>query len=69
MDIQTFQQLPIGEVARLVHGTGSKVCVFPINGTRRWFTLEYPEQASRNFVDAYLKIGGQRHLELYDLRA
>ena len=67
MDIQTFQQLPVGEVARLVRGTGSKVCVFPINGTRRWFMLEYPEQASRNFVDAYLKIGGQRHLELYQL--
>ena len=67
MDIQTFQQLPIGEVARMVRGTGSKVCVFPINGTRRWFMLEYPEQASSNFVDSYLQIGGQRHLELYQL--
>jgi hypothetical protein len=41
--------------------------VFPINGTRRWFLLEYPQQASQNFVDSYLQIGGHRHLELYQL--
>jgi len=67
LDIQTFQQLSMGEIAQLVRASGSKVCVFPINGTRRWFMLEHPDQASANFVDAYLRIGGQRHLELYQL--
>lgn len=50
-----------------MRGTGAKVCVFPINGTRRWFVLEHPDQARADFVDAYLRISGQRHLDLYQL--
>lgn len=67
MDLETFQSLPTAEVARLVREVGTKVCVFPINGTRRWFMLEYPEQAVTNFVEAYFQIAGRRHIELYKL--
>jgi adenosine tuberculosinyltransferase len=67
MEIQTFQHLSTGEIAQVVRESGPKVCVFPINGTRRWFMLEHPQQANANFVDAYLQVGGQRHLELYQL--
>jgi tuberculosinol/isotuberculosinol synthase len=45
----------------------SHVCVFPINGTRRWFILEHPDQAEATDLDAYLQIAGQRHIELYQL--
>ena len=41
MDAATFHTLPRPEVARLVRAAGPKVCVFPINGTRRWFMLEH----------------------------
>jgi tuberculosinol/isotuberculosinol synthase len=67
MDAQAFQGLSTAEVAQLARTDGPKVCVFPINGTRRWFLLEYPEQAAEDFVDAYLRIGGQRHIELYKM--
>jgi adenosine tuberculosinyltransferase len=67
VDIQTFQQLSQDKAAQLVRENGPKVCVFPINGTRRWFLLEYPKQAADDFVNAYLQIGGQRHIELYEL--
>jgi tuberculosinol/isotuberculosinol synthase len=67
VDILTFDQLSTSEITRLVQEAGCKVCVFPINGTRRWFMLEYPHEALHNFVDAYLSIAGQRHLELYRL--
>jgi tuberculosinol/isotuberculosinol synthase len=67
MDLDTFQSLPIEEVARLVRERGPKVCVFPINGTRRWFMLEHPDLATADFVDAYLQIGGRRHVELYQM--
>lgn len=67
MDAKTFQDLPVEEVARLVRASGAKTCVFPINGTRRWFALEYPEEAAADFVGGYLRIGGQRHVELYRL--
>jgi adenosine tuberculosinyltransferase len=67
VDIQTFQHLSSAQVAALVRGAGTKVCVFPINGTRRWFILEHPREAADDFVNGYLHIGGQRHIELYRL--
>ncbi len=67
MDLDTFLNLPTEKVAQLVHQDGPKVCVFPINGTRRWFMLEYPEQTASSFTETYLSISGQRHIELYKL--
>lgn len=67
MDLNTFQHLPVAEVASLVRAAGPKVCVFPINGTRRWFMLEHPAQAATNFVDAYMQIGKQKHIQAYQL--
>lgn len=67
MDIDTFQQLPVAEVASLVRAAGPKVCGFPANGTRRWFVLEHPELAATRSVDAYLQVAGQRHLDIWQL--
>ncbi|HDQ71993.1 MAG TPA: diterpene synthase [Chloroflexi bacterium] len=67
MDLETFLYLPTIEVAHLVRQAGPKVCVFPINGTRRWFMLEYPDLARENFSEAYLEINTQRPIELYKL--
>jgi tuberculosinol/isotuberculosinol synthase len=67
MDADTFQNLPTTEVAKLVRAAGPKVCVFPINGTRRWFVLEHPPQPEQDAVLAYLDIAGKRHVELYKL--
>lgn len=66
MDIEAFQDLPVTEVARLVRSTGPKVCVFPINGTRRWFLLEYPESTNDDF-GSYRQVAARRHIELYRL--
>jgi len=62
MDIKTFQALPRVEVARLMQAAGPKVCVFPINGTRRWFMLEHAA-AQETYLDKMF----QRHIELYQL--
>jgi tuberculosinol/isotuberculosinol synthase len=67
MGFEEFQRLTTEEVARLVRVAGPKICVFPINGTRRWFMLEHPDQAAADFVEAYLRIGGRRHVELYKM--
>ena len=67
VDAKTFLSLSSKQVALLVREEGSKVCVFPINGTRRWFLLEHPEEAGADFMEAYFRIGGQRHIELYKL--
>jgi tuberculosinol/isotuberculosinol synthase len=67
MDLDTFQALPAQEVAALVRQAGPKVCVFPINGTRRWFVLEHPEEAAAGLADSYLAITWRRQVELYKL--
>ena len=67
MELETFLQLPLDEVARAVRASGSKVCVFPINGTRRWFTLEYGHQKWDDPLKAYMDLAGQNHIGLYRL--
>lgn len=59
MEIETFQDLPVEEVARLVRANGPKVCVFPINGTRRWFLLEAEGRQD------YMDLTASRHIEIY----
>jgi tuberculosinol/isotuberculosinol synthase len=67
MDAQTFQDLPVADVAQLVRSAGPKVCVFPINGTRRWFLIEHPQPEWGDFAAAYRDIASRRHIELYRL--
>lgn len=63
---EEFLALPTAEVARLVREAGPKVCVFPINGTRRWFMLEHPP-GDQDPVAPYLEVAWRRHVELYRL--
>ncbi len=65
MTLEEFQHLPTEQVARLVREAGPKVCVFPINGTRRWFMLEYPEEPPLG--EAYLRTTWQRQTEMYKM--
>jgi tuberculosinol/isotuberculosinol synthase len=66
MDLGTFQSLPTEEVARLVREAGPKVCAFPTKGSRRWFMLEYPDQAATG-MEAYSRIAARRHVELFKM--
>lgn len=67
MDLETFLSLPTEQIAALVRARGPKVCVFPINGTRRWFMLEYGDRHWDDPIRAYMDITGRRHIELYQL--
>lgn len=64
MDAETFRNLSVTEVAGLVRAAGPKVCVFPINGTRRWFMLEYPVPLEENFAATYSAFMSERHVDL-----
>ena len=61
---ERFLQLPTPEVASLVKATGHKVCVFPVNGTRRWFMLEHGDRIGGDFFEAYMDFSIQNHVEL-----
>jgi adenosine tuberculosinyltransferase len=65
LEIETFLALPNHQLAQKVRQSGEKVCVFPINGTRRWFLLEHAESTGDDPIAAYMDITGQRHLDLY----
>lgn len=67
MDIDAFLKLPAAQVAAIVREAGPKVCVFPINGTRRWFMLEHPAPDDTALLAAYLDTIEQRHIDLYRL--
>ncbi|NWG06612.1 MAG: diterpene synthase [Chloroflexi bacterium] len=64
ISFERFLQLPTGEVAALVKATGQKVCVFPINGTRRWFLLEHADKVGNDFFNAYMDAAIKNHVEL-----
>jgi tuberculosinol/isotuberculosinol synthase len=66
-DLEAFLRLPTEEVAQLVREAGPKVCVFPINGTRRWFVLEHGTSDTENFSAGYLDAMTEKHIELYRL--
>jgi hypothetical protein len=59
-----FLELPTEEVAALVRASGQKVCVFPVNGTRRWFLLEHADKIHDDFFEAYMQTSIKNHVEL-----
>jgi adenosine tuberculosinyltransferase len=61
---EQFLQLSTADVAALVRANGPKVCVFPVNGTRRWFLLEHAAQIEDDFFEAYMNVSIQNHVEL-----
>jgi hypothetical protein len=64
ISFERFLKLTPGEVAALVKARGSKVCVFPINGTRRWFMLEHAESIRGDFFKSYMDASIQNHIDL-----
>ena len=64
MDLQTFQNLPTKEIAKLVRAAGPKVCVFPINGTRRWYMLEHAELAENGSTESYAQLITRRLIDI-----
>jgi hypothetical protein len=61
---EQFLELPAAEVAGLVRVTGQKLCVFPVNGTRRWFLLEHATEIRDDFFEAYMHASIKNHVDL-----
>ena len=64
ISLEDFLHLPTVEVAVRVRSSGQKVCVFPVNGTRRWFMLEHAEKVQDDFFEAYMNLSIGNHVEL-----
>jgi adenosine tuberculosinyltransferase len=64
ISFEQFLELPAEEIAALVRASGQKVCVFPVNGTRRWFLLEHADKIQDDFFEAYIQLSIKNHVEL-----
>lgn len=64
---EAFLKLSTSEVARLVREAGPQVCVFPVNGTRRWFILENRTETKMPSLQDYMDTTTQKYIELYKL--
>ena len=67
MDRDTFLTFPAEEVAKIVRAGGSRVCVFPFNGTRRWFLLEYGRDFDGDAAQNYVELTTQGYINTYKL--
>jgi hypothetical protein len=63
VDLEAFQNLTRADIADEVRRANATVCAFPVNGTRRWLLLEYPDASEAD----YLELNSRRHVELYQL--
>ena len=68
ISLEAFLNLPTDDLAKLVRGDEAKTCVFPFNGTRRWFLLEH----GRNFdtkeaAKKYIEATTQAYINTYKL--
>jgi hypothetical protein len=62
---ERFLQLPTEEIAALVNAGGPKVCVFPFNGTRRWFLLEHNRESKRKLAKDYAEETADGYIRVY----
>ncbi len=67
IDRDQFLSLPVDEVAGIIRAGGSKVCVFPFNGTRRWFLLEYGRDFNGDAAQNYVELTTQGYINTYKL--
>jgi hypothetical protein len=65
MDLETFLNLPKEDVAAIVRARRPQTCVFPNDGTRRWFMLEHSTNIAGDWFSTYADLALRRHIELY----
>lgn len=67
MEREKFLALPKEELANIVRSSETKVCVFPFNGTRRWFLMEHGEKVHENFYESYVEQTTQGYIQIFQL--
>lgn len=64
--LERFLQLPTEDVAEIIKSSGTKVCVFPFNGTRRWFLFEHSNELVSQ-AEAYIETTLRGYVSVYKL--
>ena len=67
LEREKFLNLQTKEIADIVRSGGSRVCVFPFNGTRRWFLLEHGRENHTDPVQAYIDLTSKGYIKIYEM--
>ena len=67
IELREFIGLNKQDISYKVRQHGSTVCVCPINGTRRWFTLEHADTNYENIESGYLDTVAEGYVNLFKL--
>jgi tuberculosinol/isotuberculosinol synthase len=67
IDRQSFEDLSAPEAASLVQTFAPLVVVFPINGTRRWFSIQQAVNPERFAGTSYYQAMELQHIQIYRL--
>jgi tuberculosinol/isotuberculosinol synthase len=67
LEREKFFALPTDELAKIVRADRAKTCVFPTNGTRRWFLLKYGRDPDEDAAQKYLEMSIQSYIDTYKL--
>ncbi len=67
MNTEEFISLSNDAVKKIVKREGPTVCTCPINGTRRWFTLEHANTDYEDIEAGYLDTVAQAYVDLFKL--
>jgi tuberculosinol/isotuberculosinol synthase len=65
LDRKSFLALSTEEIAGIVRSGRSQVCVFPFNGTRRWFLLEHGDQQQPDPAKSYIEATSKGYIQIY----
>jgi len=67
MEREKFQELSVEELSKIVRSEESQVCVFPFNGTRRWFLLQYGRDFDGDAAKNYVELTTHGYISTYKL--
>ena len=67
LEREKFLNLSTEEITNIVRSGGSRVCVFPFNGTRRWFLLEHGRENHADPTQAYIDLTSKSYIKIYEM--
>jgi adenosine tuberculosinyltransferase len=67
LEHEKFMALPVEEIAKIVRLGGSRACVFPFNGTRRWFALEHGRKNHADPAKTYIDMTSKGYVRVYEM--
>jgi tuberculosinol/isotuberculosinol synthase len=67
LDRELFLNLSMDELAKIIRRERTKTCVFPFNGTRRWFLLNHGRNFDGDAAKNYIAATTQGYINTYKL--